>query len=71
MEVKHLIIFLIVFAWPLYYLYQRQLGAISFLLLAIFFLVVSIREMKKLSETEKNDSKRSSQQKNEGNDSKN
>jgi hypothetical protein len=47
---------LIVFAWPLNYLYQRQLGAISFLLLAIFFLVISIKEMKKLKLAEKNDS---------------
>jgi hypothetical protein len=47
---------LIVFAWPLNYLYQLQLGAISFLLLAIFFLVISIKEIKKLRQAEKNDS---------------
>jgi membrane protein implicated in regulation of membrane protease activity len=48
MKVSHLIIILIVFAWPLYYFYQIQLGAVTFLLLAIFFLVVSIKEMKKV-----------------------
>jgi Ca2+/Na+ antiporter len=47
MKVRHMIVVLLVFAWPLYYLYQLQLGAVSFLLLAIFFLVVSIKEMKK------------------------
>ncbi|MFJ7725990.1 hypothetical protein ACIQXV_07475 [Neobacillus sp. NPDC097160] len=48
MKVSHIIIVLIIFAWPLNYLYQRQLGAISFLLLAIFFFVISIKEIKKL-----------------------
>jgi hypothetical protein len=43
---------LIIFAWPLFYLYQRQLGAITFLLLAVFFLVIAIKEMKKLKESE-------------------
>ncbi|MFZ7946509.1 MULTISPECIES: hypothetical protein [Bacillaceae] len=47
MKVSHIIIVLIIFAWPLNYLYQRQLGAVSFLLLAIFFLVIAIKEMKK------------------------
>ncbi|EKN64880.1 hypothetical protein BABA_22298 [Neobacillus bataviensis LMG 21833] len=55
MKVSHIIIVLIIFAWPLNYLYQRQLGAISFLLLAIFFLVISIKEMKKLKEEDKNE----------------
>lgn len=50
MKLSHMIIILLVFAWPLYYLYERQLGAISFLLLAIFFLVVSIKEYKKFRE---------------------
>jgi uncharacterized membrane protein len=49
---------LIVFAWPLNYLYQLQLGAISFLLLAIFFLVISIKEIKKLRLEEKNDNEK-------------
>ncbi|MGG3561038.1 hypothetical protein ABES03_05410 [Neobacillus rhizosphaerae] len=48
MKVSHILLILIVFAWPLNYLYQRQLGAISFLLLAIFFLVISIKETKRL-----------------------
>ncbi|MDR6999393.1 hypothetical protein [Neobacillus niacini] len=48
MKITFIIGVLIVFAWPLYYLYELQLGAVSFLLLAIFFLVVSIKEMKKL-----------------------
>ncbi|MEH7115857.1 hypothetical protein V7128_00350 [Neobacillus vireti] len=48
MKGSHIIIILIVFAWPLYYLYELQLGAVSFLLLAIFFLYISIKEMKKI-----------------------
>lgn len=48
MKFTHIMLVLIIFAWPLFYLYQRQLGAISFLLLAIFFLVIAIKEMKKL-----------------------
>jgi membrane protein implicated in regulation of membrane protease activity len=47
MKLTLIIVILIVAAWPLYYLYELQLGAISFLLLAIFFLVVSIKELKK------------------------
>ena len=54
---------LIVFAWPLNYLYQRQLGAISFLLLAIFFLVISIKEMNKQKQVKKNDSEKANPQK--------
>ncbi|NRD77211.1 hypothetical protein HPT25_06835 [Bacillus sp. BRMEA1] len=49
-----IIIILIIFAWPLYYLYQRQLGAISFLLLAIFFLYISMKERKKTKSQNKN-----------------
>ncbi|OIK16082.1 hypothetical protein BIV60_06345 [Bacillus sp. MUM 116] len=48
MKITFIIGVLIVFAWPLYYLYQLQLGVVSFLLLAIFFMVVSIKETKKL-----------------------
>ncbi|WP_035423699.1 hypothetical protein [Bacillus sp. UNC438CL73TsuS30] len=48
MKMTYMIGILLVFAWPLYYLYELQLGAVSFLLLAIFFLVVSIKETKKL-----------------------
>ncbi|WP_066248721.1 hypothetical protein [Neobacillus drentensis] len=63
MKLTHILLVLIVCAWPLNYLYQRQLGAISFLLLAIFFLVISIKEMKKLKQAEKNDSKKTHPQK--------
>jgi hypothetical protein len=55
-KISHIIIILLIFAWPLNYLYQRQLGAISFLLLAIFFLVISIKETKKLRSEENGDS---------------
>ncbi|MDQ6595200.1 hypothetical protein E2K98_03520 [Bacillus salipaludis] len=48
MKMTYMIGILLVFAWPLYYLYELQLGAVSFLLLAIFFLVVSVKETKKL-----------------------
>ncbi|WP_223594932.1 hypothetical protein [Neobacillus bataviensis] len=49
MKLRTMIIILIIFAWPLYYLYERQLGAVSFLLLSIFFLVISIKELKKFN----------------------
>ncbi|MDN3018111.1 hypothetical protein PH210_18090 [Paenibacillus sp. BSR1-1] len=49
MKLRTMIIILIIFAWPLYYLYELQLGAVSFLLLAIFFLVISIKELKKFN----------------------
>jgi uncharacterized membrane protein len=55
---SYILMVLIVFAWPLNYLYQRQLGAISFFLLAIFFLVISIKEMKKLKSAKKNDNEK-------------
>jgi predicted ABC-type exoprotein transport system permease subunit len=55
MKPSIVIIILVIFAWPLYYLYQRQLGAISFLLLALFFLYISIKEMKKTKKQKKND----------------
>ncbi|WP_251551756.1 hypothetical protein [Neobacillus muris] len=48
-----IVLFLVVMAWPLYYLYERQLGAISFLVLAIFFGVISYKETKKLKEQDK------------------
>ncbi|MEH7374200.1 hypothetical protein [Neobacillus drentensis] len=53
MKVSLILVVLIVCAWPLNYLYQRQLGAVSFLLLAIFFLVISIKEMKKQKQAKK------------------
>ncbi|MEH7082338.1 hypothetical protein V7139_06330 [Neobacillus drentensis] len=58
MKFGYILLILIVFAWPLNYLYQRQLGAVSFLLLAIFFLVISLKEMKKQKQAEKNDGKK-------------
>ncbi|NHC38538.1 hypothetical protein G6549_01050 [Bacillus sp. MM2020_1] len=63
MKLTHILLVLIVCAWPLNYLYQRQLGAISFLLLAIFFLVISIKEIKKQKHAEKNDSEKTHPQK--------
>ncbi|CAH2713962.1 hypothetical protein BACCIP111895_01116 [Neobacillus rhizosphaerae] len=54
MKLSHIMVVLIIFSWPLYYLYEIQLGAISFLLLAIFFLVVTIKETKKFKEQKKN-----------------
>ncbi|MEH7436200.1 hypothetical protein V7182_01790 [Neobacillus drentensis] len=63
MKVSHILLILIVFAWPLNYLYQRQLGAISFLLLAIFFLVITIKEIKKLKKQENGDTPKSNQEK--------
>ena len=58
MKFSYILIILIVFAWPLNYLYQRQLGAVSFLLLAIFFLGISLKEMKKQKKAGKNDDKK-------------
>lgn len=52
MKLTYIIAILLIFAWPLYYLYQLQLGAVSFLLLAIFFLVITIKEVKKLKRLE-------------------
>ncbi|MGG5255218.1 hypothetical protein ACQYAD_17455 [Neobacillus sp. SM06] len=52
MKLSHIMILLLIFAWPLYYLYARQLGAISFLLLALFFLSITIKEAKKLKHRE-------------------
>jgi len=63
MRISYILLVLTVFAWPLNYLYQRQLGAISFLLLAIFFLVISLKEMKKLRNAKKNDSEKAGPQK--------
>jgi uncharacterized membrane protein len=48
MKLSHIIIVLLIFSYPLYYLYGLQLGAISFLLLAIFFSVIAMKELKKL-----------------------
>ncbi len=63
MKVSYIIIILLVFAWPLYYLYQLQLGAVSFLLLAIFFMYVTVMEYKKLKEQKKRGSEDSGNEK--------
>jgi uncharacterized membrane protein len=55
MKINYMILTLIIFAWPLYYLYQHQLGAISFLVLAIFFLVKAMKELKMLKKEKKPD----------------
>lgn len=52
MKVSKIIIILIIAAWPLYYLYEVQLGAVSFLLLSIFFLVIALKEIKLSKEQE-------------------
>lgn len=46
MKIIYIVAILIVFAWPLNYLYQRQLGSISFLLLAVFFMAITVRQVK-------------------------
>ncbi|OLS41230.1 hypothetical protein [Bacillus sp. MRMR6] len=48
MRLSTIIYTLIIFAWPLYFLYEHSLGAISFLLLALFFLFIAIKELKKI-----------------------
>lgn len=63
MKVSHILMVLIVCAWPLNYLYQRQLGAVSFLLLAIFFLVISVKELKKQKRAQKKDGEKTNPQK--------
>ena len=55
MKTSYMVLLLIILAWPLYFLYQHQLGAISFLLLAVLFFIKAMSEMKKLKE-EKNPS---------------
>ncbi|MDR7078634.1 membrane protein implicated in regulation of membrane protease activity [Neobacillus niacini] len=55
MKKNSMFLILIILAWPLYYLYQHQLGAISFLVLAIFFLVLAMRELKMLKKEKKAD----------------
>lgn len=59
----YIIAILLIFAWPLYYLYQLQLGAISFLLLAIFFLVVTIKEVKKQNRLHQKDDHQTEEEK--------
>lgn len=63
MRVNHIIMVLIITAWPLYYLYERQLGAVSFLLLAIFFLYISLKELKIVREQIKKDEEKPKKEK--------
>ncbi|MBM7653974.1 hypothetical protein [Neobacillus cucumis] len=63
MKVNRIIIILIIFAWPLYELYQLQLGAVSFFLLAILFLYISIKEFKKIKKEKSSNDKPSPPQK--------
>ncbi len=53
MKTSHMVLLLIILAWPLYFLYQHQLGAISFLILAVLFFIKAMSEMKKLKEEKK------------------
>jgi len=55
MKMLYIIVGLMIFAWPAYLLYQRQLGAIPFLLLAVFFMVIAIRQIKMLKRQNEND----------------
>jgi ABC-type iron transport system FetAB permease component len=55
MKIKHMILLLLILAWPLYYLYQHQLGAISFLVLAILFFFSAMKELKMLKTEKKPD----------------
>ncbi|WP_045515931.1 hypothetical protein [Neobacillus niacini] len=55
MKINYRFLFLIIVAWPLYYLYQHQLGAISFLVLAIFFFLMAMKELKMLKKEKKPD----------------
>ena len=57
MKITYILIILIVLAWPLNYLYQLQLGAVSFLLLAFFFLYITIKEVKKVKQQKEKDKK--------------
>jgi c-di-AMP phosphodiesterase-like protein len=55
MKINYMFLFLLITAWPLYYLYQHQLGAISFLVLAIFFFFIAMKELKMLKKEDKPD----------------
>jgi membrane protein implicated in regulation of membrane protease activity len=63
LKLSHIIIVLAVFAWPLYKLYDLQLGAVSFLLLAIFFSVVTVKEVKKLKKQKEMEQEKKKQEK--------
>jgi uncharacterized membrane protein YqjE len=55
MKIKQMILLLLILAWPLYYLYQHQLGAISFLVLALLFFFSAMKELKMLKAEKKPD----------------
>ncbi|MEH7011198.1 hypothetical protein V7087_10275 [Neobacillus niacini] len=55
MKINYMFLVFIILAWPLYYLYQHQLGAISFLVLAIFFFLMAMKELKMLKKEKKPD----------------
>jgi c-di-AMP phosphodiesterase-like protein len=55
MKINYMYLFLLIIAWPLYYLYQHQLGAISFLVLAVFFFFIAMKELKSLKKENKPD----------------
>ncbi|MEC1520596.1 hypothetical protein P9D43_00955 [Neobacillus niacini] len=55
MKINYTFLVLIILAWPLYYLYQHQLGAISFLVLAIFFFSKAMKELKMIKKEENPD----------------
>jgi large-conductance mechanosensitive channel len=64
MKLGTIIYTLIIFAWPLYFLYEHSLGAISFLLLALFFLFIAIKELKKINSESEQPKKEKIKQKN-------
>ncbi|WP_042463633.1 hypothetical protein [Neobacillus dielmonensis] len=63
MRGSYIVLLLVVLAWPLYYLYEKQLGAVSFLALAIIFGWISFKEVQKLKSQEKNDEENKNQEK--------
>ncbi|MEH7180711.1 hypothetical protein [Neobacillus vireti] len=67
MKRKYTFLFLLISAWPLYYLYQHQLGAISFLVLSIFFFVQAMKELKMLKNEKKSDIPSKTREKNKQN----
>ena len=63
MKINYMFLLLIILAWPLYYLYQHQLGAISFLVLAIIFLYRAMKELKLIKKEEKPDDNKQKREK--------
>jgi uncharacterized membrane protein YqjE len=48
MKFIYVVIIIAVLAWPFNYLYQMQLGSIPFLLLGLFFIFMTVRQIKKV-----------------------